>query len=68
MEISNKGGNKVKGITIQFDLLYIIIFFLLVAAVIIGVIVLTSNRIKEGIESGKIWEWIENMLRKGIKG
>jgi len=68
MEISNKGGNKVKGITIQFDLLYIIIFFLLVTAVIIGVIVLTSNRIKEGIESGKIWEWIENMLRKGIKG
>jgi len=57
-----------KGITIHFDLLYIIIFFLLVAAVIIGIVALTSNRIKEGIESGKIWEWVENMLRKGIKG
>ena len=57
-----------KGISILFERLYIIIFFLLVVIVIIGIILLFSSKIKEGIESGSIWQWIENMLRKGMKG
>ncbi len=68
MEVSNKGDNKVKGISLQLDIIYIILFFLLIAVVIIGFMSLFSNRIREGLESGKIWEWIENLFRKGFRG
>ena len=68
LEVSNKGGYKMRGISLPFDFLYIIIFFLAVAIVIIGIFVLISSNLKKGVESGTIWQWIENMLRKGMKG
>jgi flagellar basal body-associated protein FliL len=68
MEISNKGGNKMKGISLQLDILYVILFFLLVAVVIIFFMSLFSNKIKEGLETGSIWKWIENLFKKGLKG
>jgi flagellar basal body-associated protein FliL len=68
MEISNKGGNKMKGISLQLDILYVILFFLLVAGVIIFFMSLFSNKIKEGLETGSIWKWIENLFKKGLKG
>lgn len=67
MEVSNSGDYKVKGISLQLDILYVIVFFLLVAVIIIVFMVLFSNKIKEGLESGSIWKWIENLLRKGLR-
>jgi flagellar basal body-associated protein FliL len=67
MEVSNKGDNKMKGISLQLDILYIILFFLLVAVVIIAFMSLFSNKIKEGLESGSIWQWIENLFKKGLR-
>jgi hypothetical protein len=66
MEIPNKGDDKMKGISLQFDILYVILFFLLVAVVIIAFMGLFSGKIKEGLESGSIWKWIENLFKKGL--
>jgi hypothetical protein len=68
MEVSNKGDNKMKGISLQLDILYIILFFLLVAVVIIVFMSLLSNKIKEGLGSGSIWQWIESLFKKGLRG
>jgi len=67
MEVSDKGDNEMKGISLQLDILYIILFFLLVAVVIITFMSLLSNKIKEGLESGSIWQWIENLFKKGLR-
>ncbi|MEM5855250.1 MAG: hypothetical protein QW472_02935 [Candidatus Aenigmatarchaeota archaeon] len=56
-----------KGIN-PVDYIYIIILFLLVAVVILGILILTSKELIKDIESGKIWERIEEFLRKAIKG
>ena len=67
MEISNKGDYKMKGVSLQIDIIYVILFFLLVVVVIIGFMALFSNKIKEGLESGEIWQWIENLFKKGLR-
>jgi hypothetical protein len=67
MEVSDKGDNEMKGISLQLDILYIVLFFLLVAVVIIAFMSLLSNKIKEGLESGSIWQWIENLFKKGVR-
>ncbi|MFH8086937.1 MAG: hypothetical protein QW609_03910 [Candidatus Aenigmatarchaeota archaeon] len=56
-----------KGIN-PVDYIYIIILFLLVAVVILEILILTSKELIKDIESGKIWERIEEFLRKAIKG
>jgi len=66
LEVSDKGGYKVKGISLKFDIIFIILLFLLVAITIIGFIVFFYGKIKEGLESGEIWKWIENLFKKGL--
>jgi len=56
-----------KGVGLQIDILYIILFFLLVAIIILAFIGMFGNKIKEGMEKGYIWQWIENMFKKGLK-
>jgi len=55
-----------KGISLPIDFLYILIFFLLVAVVVIGVLVFMSKDIIESIKSGKVYEYIESMLKRAI--
>jgi len=57
-----------KGISLQVDILYIILFFLLVATIILAFISMFTNKIKEGTEKGYVWQWIENMFKKGLRG
>jgi hypothetical protein len=55
-----------KGISLPIDLIYILIIFLLISLVILGIFVLTSKELIEDIKSGKIWDKIEDFLRKVI--
>jgi len=56
-----------KGIGLQIDILYVILFFLLVAIIVLAFISMLGNKIKEGMEKGSIWQWIENMFKKGLR-
>jgi len=56
-----------RGVSLQIDILYVILFFLLVAIIILAFISMFGNKIKEGIEKGDIWQWIENMFKKGLR-
>ncbi|MEM5855214.1 MAG: hypothetical protein QXG39_02280 [Candidatus Aenigmatarchaeota archaeon] len=54
-----------KGINL-LDHIYVIIFFLLVAIVIIGILIFFSKGFMEDLKSGKIYDRIEEFLKKVI--
>jgi hypothetical protein len=54
------------GISLPIDLIYILILFLLITIVILGIFVLTSKELIEDIRSGKIWDKVEDFLKKVI--
>ncbi|MEM5879219.1 MAG: hypothetical protein QXU74_01875 [Candidatus Aenigmatarchaeota archaeon] len=54
-----------KGINL-LDHIYIIILFLLVAIVIIGILLMMSKGFMEDLKSGKIYEKVEEFLKKVI--
>lgn len=54
-----------KGINL-LDHIYVIILFLLVAIVIIGVLIVMSKGFMEDLKSGKIYDRIEDLMKKVI--
>jgi hypothetical protein len=65
-KFSSRGCDKMMGISLPIDLIYILILFLLITIVILGIFVLTSKELIEDIRSGKIWDKVEDFLKKVI--